>query len=99
MNEITEEQIAEAAAYWESPEGRADRMATRATRLHRLIKLKAPAIIIEQARRLVFDSLMHFPIDDEAAKSADRVKRDLDAHEQKFLQEHGYYDDLENPHG
>lgn len=96
MADFTDEQIAEAAAYWDSAEGRADRMSTRAARLHRLIKLKAPSIVIEQARRLVFDSLMHFPIDDEAAKAADRVKRDLDAHEQKFLQEHGYYDDVED---
>jgi len=96
MADFTQEQIAEAAAYWDSTEGRADRMATRAKRLHRLVKLKAPAIVIEQARRLVFDSLMHFPIDDEAAKAADRVTRDLNEHEQKFLREHGYYDDLKD---
>ena len=96
MSEITEEQIAEAEAYWDSSEGRADSMVTRAKRLHRLINVQAPAIIIEQARRLVFDSLMHFPIDAEAAKAADRVQRDLNVHEQKFLHEHGYYDDLKD---
>ena len=96
MIEPTNEQIAEAAAYWASPEGRADRMAVRANRLHRLVKLKAPAIIIEQARRLMFDSLIHFPIDEAAAQSADSVKRSLDEAEQKFLLEHGYYDDVRN---
>ena len=94
MIEPTNEQIAEAAAYWASPEGRADRMAVRANRLHRLVKLKAPAIIIEQARRLMFDSLMHFPIDEAAAKSADAVQQSLAEAEQKFLLAHGYYDDV-----
>ena len=96
MSTPTDEQIAEAAAYWASLEGRAERMATRANRLYRLVKLNAPAIIIENARRLMFDSLMHFPIDEAAAKSADNVKQSIQETEQKFLLEHGYYDDVKD---
>ena len=67
----TSEQIAEASAYWNSRIGMADRLQQRAVRLFRLTKLNAPEVVIEQARRLVFKSLMTFPIEPVGATSAD----------------------------
>lgn len=93
--EPTPEQIAEAAAYWQSRTGQADRLSQRAQRLFRLARLNAPEIVIEQARRLVFKSLMTFPIDPEGSKSADEVAAAIAAEESAFLQQHGYYDDID----
>lgn len=91
---LTPEQVAAADAYWTSREGRADRMAQRATRLHKLVKLRAPEVVIEQARRLMFDSLAAFPVDAGGSEAAERIDASVQAEESAFLLAHGYYDDV-----
>jgi len=93
MIEPTPEQIAESEAYWSSREGLADRLSQRAKRLHSLVKLKAPELVIEQARKLVFQSLMTFPVDESGRKASIEFDIERDIEQTAALQKAGYFDD------
>lgn len=97
-DEYTPQQIAEAAAYWQSREGQAERLATRAARLHRLVKLDAPELIIESERQLVFKSLMTFPINEQGAASKAEIDRHEDIERTEVLKKAGYFDGPEWTH-
>ncbi len=72
----------------------ADRIATRASRLLRLVQLKAPSIVIEAERKLVLDAALDFPVDEEARESWRESKLMLQHDEQQHLMKTGYYDDI-----
>ena len=72
----------------------ADRIATRASRLLRLVQLKAPSIVIESERQLVLDAALDFPVDEEARESWRESRALLHNDEQQHLMKTGYYDDI-----
>lgn len=73
---------------------RADRIATRANRLLKLVQLKAPGIVIESARQLVLEAALDFPVNEEAREAWRESKVMLQNDEQQHLMKTGYYDDV-----
>lgn len=71
----------------------AGRMLRSAARMVRLLELGAPGIVIENERRILRDALAEFPVVTEDQLEAERIKLLSRADEERFLREHGYYDD------
>ena len=73
---------------------RAERIAKRADRLLRFVQLKAPAIVIESARKLVVDAALDFPVDEEAREMWRETNAQIQNDEQEHLKKTGYYDNI-----
>lgn len=68
-------------------------LAERAARLQRLTELRAPGLILCQARELVFKALVRVPADPEYLLQNDNLHEEMRAQEQEHLQKTGFYDD------
>ncbi len=89
----TPKEIEDAAAYWNSREGQAERLLNRAKRLHTFCKLNAPELLIESERQLICDSLKLFPVNEDAKKSKLEMDSALRTEEIAFLSSHGFFKD------
>lgn len=75
-------------------EGAAARIRRSAERLDVLVKHKAPDIIIENERQILFKALFDLPVNTEAQLAIQQQKNDMYQEEQKFLHEHGFFDEV-----
>jgi len=64
-------------------------------RLESLIKHKAPEMIIEKERQLLFKKLMKFPINLDGLESSDNIDDEMYKERENFLFKHGFYKDIE----
>lgn len=71
----------------------AGRILRSAARMVKLLEIGAPGVIIENERRIMSGALNSFPVEAEHQLSAERVRLLEQANIDKFLQEHGYYDE------
>lgn len=73
----------------------AARIKRSAERLAVLVEHKAPDIIIENERQILFKALFDLPVNAEAQIALQKQRDAMYLEEQKFLHEHGYFKDIE----
>ena len=68
----------------------------RAERLHRFCEVNAPEFIIEQARQLLFKSMISFPVDQTALRDFEEFENNSQLEMDKYLEKGGYFKDIDN---
>lgn len=75
---------------------KAERLAKRSERLRKFCELNAPEFLIEQARQLVFESVMKFPVDFEALERTESMNQKMQEEQGVWLTKTGYFKDVDN---